>query len=566
MAQRGEGATSVAGAPVQQIMLSAGAMPSSSAPGAGATLASSSSPLPHSTPPSSSPSSDDGFCFLPRAGALSLSVAAFYAVTSLTLALVNKALLSAYTFNGYFLLLASQLGLSLLLCVATRDWMGNPFKIPQYDRAVHALAFKMGALYVVNVGAGLVALQLVNVPMFSCIRRLVSPVILIYEYLALGKVQSSGIQVAVALILTGTLVAGWDTLSADMVGYAVTMLNNVCTAAATVMQKQFSEATKASAFTVLYYNSLTALPISAAISVLTGEITSFADFEYRADPRFWGGFIMACSMGPLLTYSSMLSTTYNSPLATSITGNVKDVATTLLGAALFPGFVATVKSVLGLLASFAGAGLYSYINLKRLLGNGGGGAGAAGPAGGAGAGAGGAGALLSSSGAAGPDQALTASSSSQSGPEMGGVRFVEDGKDLRGGAGLTVVVGGGGGGPSGSVTSVSLSLLTGAGDRGVGVGPEEGSLSPGSSSVTVSSASAGGLSRRAAAAASSSMGGVGDAGGEGDGGLGGIVGGVGGGSDRIALLGAAGAGGGARSSASSVGSNGGGRHRGSAPH
>jgi hypothetical protein len=72
-------------------------------------------------------------------------------------------------------------------------------------------------------------------------------------------------------------------------------------------------------------------------------------------------------MGPVLTYSSMLCTVHNSPLATSVTGNIKDIATTILGAVLFPGFTATVKSVLGLLVTFVGAGVYSYVNLKKAM-------------------------------------------------------------------------------------------------------------------------------------------------------------------------------------------------------
>jgi hypothetical protein len=40
---------------------------------------------------------------------------------------------------------------------------------------------------------------------------------------------------------------------------------------------------------------------------------------------------VSCLLGPVLTYSSMLSTTYNSPLATAITGNTKDLAITFIG-------------------------------------------------------------------------------------------------------------------------------------------------------------------------------------------------------------------------------------------
>lgn len=46
---------------------------------------------------------------------------------------LNKALLSSYGFEGYFTLLFSQLVLSLLFCIVTRDYLNNPFNIPAFD-------------------------------------------------------------------------------------------------------------------------------------------------------------------------------------------------------------------------------------------------------------------------------------------------------------------------------------------------------------------------------------------------------------------------------------------------
>ena len=155
----------------------------------------------------------------------------FYGTTSGTLSLIMKNLLSGYRFEGYFVILAAQMGLQLALCILTRDALGNPFGVPQYDRATHMKSLKMGVTNVCNVGAGLVALRMVNVPMFLCIRRLVAPVIILYELAFLGKVNSVGVNGAVGAILMGTLVAGWETLSADVVGYAVTFLNNLLSAA-----------------------------------------------------------------------------------------------------------------------------------------------------------------------------------------------------------------------------------------------------------------------------------------------------------------------------------------------
>jgi len=86
-----------------------------------------------------------------------------------------------------------------------------------------------------NVGLGLIGLQMVNVPMFFCLRRLVAPIVLGYEYVTMGKVADPGVRVAVAIIVAGAMLAGWDTLSADLVGYLITMLNNVVSAASSVL-------------------------------------------------------------------------------------------------------------------------------------------------------------------------------------------------------------------------------------------------------------------------------------------------------------------------------------------
>jgi len=57
--------------------------------------------------------------------------------------------------------------------------------------------------------------------------------------------------------------------------------------------------------------------------LLQGEFKTAAAFAHFYDPKFILGFAASSGMGLLLTYSSVLSTTFNSPLATSVTGNIK---------------------------------------------------------------------------------------------------------------------------------------------------------------------------------------------------------------------------------------------------
>lgn len=77
-------------------------------------------------------------------------------------------------------------------------------------------------------------LQLVNVPMFFCLRRLVAAFILAYEYFVLSKVAEMETYAAILCITVSTLVAGWDSLNTEIFGYVITMLNNVLSAVSVI--------------------------------------------------------------------------------------------------------------------------------------------------------------------------------------------------------------------------------------------------------------------------------------------------------------------------------------------
>jgi hypothetical protein len=114
----------------------------------------------------------------------------------------------------------------------------------------------------------------------------------------------------------------------------------------------------------LYYNSMTTFPLALLFAAAFGEVQALAAFPYLLDAGFLIAFALVASMGPLITYSSMLCVTVTSPLTSSITGNVKDLVVTVAGAMLFPGFQATASTVGGLSLSFLGAGAYTVVSIR----------------------------------------------------------------------------------------------------------------------------------------------------------------------------------------------------------
>ena len=128
------------------------------------------------------------------------------------------------------------------------------------------------------------------------------------------------------------------------------------------ISRKFSDETGVKGFGMVYYNSLTALPLSAILVVLSGELSYLQSFPGYSVP-FWGATALASCLGVVMTFAVFWCTTTNSPVVTSVAGNMKDVISTFVGAILFPGFVATPRSVAGLAVAFSGTSLYTYAKL-----------------------------------------------------------------------------------------------------------------------------------------------------------------------------------------------------------
>ena len=164
---------------------------------------------------------------------------------------------------------------SLLFCsIAKRFLVGVPgLEVPDFSWEVLKRSGVSGTLFVGNIVVGWYGLQLVNIPLFLCIRRTTTAFTLVTEYLILGRKQSVAVIIAVLLIMLGALIAGWESLQSDWRGIGYTMANNVMTAVAMTVTKRFSDRHKAATtgFGMVYYNALVALPLSLLGATLFSE-------------------------------------------------------------------------------------------------------------------------------------------------------------------------------------------------------------------------------------------------------------------------------------------------------
>lgn len=292
-------------------------------------------------------------------------VCVLYGVISTTITFFNKAVLSYYKFPFPFTLTLAQIVFSIVFSAVMKQ-----LKLIDYADFSFEMLRKMllpGILFAVQVVTGLAALVTVNVPMFGVLRRFTTFLVWIFELVFQHKRTPQQETASLIMMILGAVVAGLDDVTFEITGYILVTINCVLTAAYLVRLNTAGQETKLNSFGLLFYSNIVSLPIMLLAALGSGEVrkavalssTVFRSFGFQLS------FFMSAILAFLLNYSIYLCTTVNSALATSVTGQIKTIATTVVGLFLFGDVVITLFNSVGLVIGVAGSLWYSYVKYKQ---------------------------------------------------------------------------------------------------------------------------------------------------------------------------------------------------------
>lgn len=286
----------------------------------------------------------------------------FFAGSSLGAIFINKTCLTGYHFRYPLTLFLLQMIFAITILTTLHicgRWDLPYAKGPE----LRALIFPC-VLFTGNVIVGLYALSLVNIPMFSALRRLTLLFVMAAEFLLLGKKYSYDIIICVMLMGSGAFVSAVDDVSFSKIGYTLVFINNMFTAAYLAIIKRTMKETKFDPVALLYYTGLLSIPLVTSIVFYSGELKDVVS-AFRTQPELCtSGFIMAITLTACgafaVNVSTSLCTHITSPLTTSVTGQVKNVLQTLLGMFSW-GFVPTVTNLGGLIVALCAQLWFGYL-------------------------------------------------------------------------------------------------------------------------------------------------------------------------------------------------------------
>ncbi len=314
-------------------------------------------------------------------------LAAFsFGLSSVCLSLVNKQILSVYHFESQRLLIALHMCFSLCVlylmrCIGYADF-------PNLSWGILKNVGGLGVLNGANVMLSMASLGLVNLPMYTSLRRLSVLFVIGVDWLLRGELPNRPTLLSILLMIVGSVLGGLGDLEFDGFGYALVGLNNLSTAVYLVFLNRAdkahadasssaasssgssgggaSEQTKLNGEGTTFYVSLVSTILLFIYASLNDEFRSARDSPLMADPIFVWTIVLSTVCAFVLHYSTTLCTQYNSALTTSVTGQIKNALATVIGMIWF-NVPPTPMLLVGLSIGLIGSGWYSSIKLNEQL-------------------------------------------------------------------------------------------------------------------------------------------------------------------------------------------------------
>ena len=284
-------------------------------------------------------------------------------ILSIAINLVNRVLFLNYEFTFDYTLIFLQ-EIACLVFYMVLSWKSKIFK-----EKVGELSFKdfwklkykyigYSLFFLIKTLTSFTAYQIVtNIPMYVSLRKLVTPMIFIYQFFFKKKKIDKIKIIVVFFITTGAILSGIDDYSTDYIGYLVVFSTITLSVIDYQILENFKTNNGVSNIKLLVYNSVI-LPPLLLIIIVFKEFRDLINY-FKAFNFSYIGFLLnlflSCSIICFLAMFHFISIEKNKSLLTRMLNDSKSTLSSLLSYFILKTFEFTWKNVLGLIISTSGA-------------------------------------------------------------------------------------------------------------------------------------------------------------------------------------------------------------------
>ncbi|XP_050239196.1 GDP-mannose transporter GONST2-like isoform X1 [Quercus robur] len=263
-----------------------------------------------------------------------------YCISSCSMILLNKVVLSGYNFNAGISLMFYQnlisslvvvlLGLCRVVSVEKLNWKLIRVWIP------------VNVIFIGMLVSGMYSLKYINIAMVTILKNMTNILTAIGELYIFRKHQNQKVWTAMFLMIISAVSGGITDLSFDAVGYAWQIMNCILTASYSLTLRRVMDEAKKSTrsgslneVSMVLLNNLLSLPFAIFLIILFGEWEYVINVDVTKSPMFWVVATASGFLGLAISFTSMWFLQQTSPTTYSLVGSLNKIPISIAGLVLF---------------------------------------------------------------------------------------------------------------------------------------------------------------------------------------------------------------------------------------
>ncbi|KAF7120937.1 hypothetical protein RHSIM_Rhsim13G0071400 [Rhododendron simsii] len=263
-----------------------------------------------------------------------------YCISSCSMIVLNKVVLSSYSFNAGISLMFYQNLLSTVIVVLLHFF--GLVSLERLNWKLVRVWIPVNIIFVGMLVSGMYSLNYINIAMVTILKNMTNIITAVGEYFIFRKHQNRKVWIAMFLMIISAVSGGITDLSFDAVGYAWQIINCILTAGYSLTLRRVMDTTKhltksgsLNEVSMVLLNNMLSLPFAIILILMFNEWEYVINSDVISLPMFWVVATLSGVLGLAISFTSMWFLKETGPTTYSLVGSLNKIPISIAGLVLF---------------------------------------------------------------------------------------------------------------------------------------------------------------------------------------------------------------------------------------
>lgn len=263
-----------------------------------------------------------------------------YCISSCSMILLNKVVLSSYNFSAGISLMFYQ---NLISCLVVAILgLCRAVSVEKLTWKLIRVWIPVNIIFVGMLVSGMYSLKYINIAMVTILKNMTNILTAIGEYYVFRKRQNQKVWAAMFMMIISAVSGSITDLSFDATGYTWQILNCILTAGYSLTlrrvmdkAKQTTKSGSLNEVSMVLLNNLLSLPFAIFLIIVLDEWEYVINVDIVKLPMFWVVATASGLLGLAISFTSMWFLHQTGPTTYSLVGSLNKIPISIAGIVLF---------------------------------------------------------------------------------------------------------------------------------------------------------------------------------------------------------------------------------------